>query len=50
MTAYIIRRFVQAGVVVILASILVFLMIRLLPGDPILLYVSMDEFNEITTS
>ncbi|MBW1916172.1 MAG: ABC transporter permease [Deltaproteobacteria bacterium] len=49
MTAYIIRRFVQAGVVVILASILVFLMIRLLPGDPVLLYVSMDEFNEVTT-
>ena len=49
MTAYIIRRLVQAGIVIILASLFVFLLIRLLPGDPVLLYVSMDEFNEVTT-
>jgi len=49
LTAYIIRRLVQAGIVIILASLFVFLLIRLLPGDPVLLYVSMDEFNEVTT-
>jgi len=32
-----------------LTTIFVFLLIRLLPGDPVLLYVSMDEFNEVTT-
>lgn len=49
MTAYIIRRLVQAGIVIILTTLFVFLLIRLLPGDPVLLYVSMDEFNEVTT-
>ncbi|MBW1766504.1 MAG: ABC transporter permease [Deltaproteobacteria bacterium] len=49
MTAYIIRRLWQACIVVILVTVLVFLLVRLLPGDPVLLYVSMDEFNEVTT-
>jgi len=49
LTAYIIRRIWQACIVVMLVTVVVFLMIRLLPGDPVLLYVSMDEFNEVTT-
>jgi len=49
MRAFLIRRLMQAFVVVILLTILIFLMMRLLPGDPVLLYVSMDEFNEVTT-
>jgi len=49
LTTYIIRRLIQAAIVVMLTTIFVFLMIRLLPGDPVLLYVSMDEFNEVTT-
>lgn len=49
MTTYIIRRLIQAAIVVMLTTIFVFLLIRLLPGDPVLLYVSMDEFNEVTT-
>ena len=49
MTTYILRRLIQAGVVVILVTVLVFLLVRLLPGDPVLLYVSMDEYNEATT-
>ena len=38
MITYIIRRFVQAIVVLFIVSIMVFLMVRLLPGDPILMY------------
>jgi len=49
LTTYIIRRLIQAAIVVMLTTIFVFLLIRLLPGDPVLLYVSMDEFNEVTT-
>jgi peptide/nickel transport system permease protein len=47
MSAFIIRRLLQALVVLIMVSILVFLVIRLLPLDPITLYVigtgNMDE-------
>ena len=45
MTGYIIRRLVQALVVVILVTILIFLLVRLLPGDPILVYVSRDQMS-----
>ena len=34
----------------ILATMIVFLLMRLLPGDPILLYVSQDEFSRITSA
>ena len=34
---------------IILATLIVFLIMRLLPGDPILLYVSQDEFTRITS-
>ncbi len=40
MTAYIIRRLFQAAVVVIILSILIFFVIRMLPGDPIEMVVS----------
>jgi len=36
--------------VLILATMIVFLLMRLLPGDPILLYVSQDEFSRITSA
>ncbi len=42
MGGYIIKRLGQALIVVLLVTVLVFLLIRLLPGDPILLYVSGD--------
>lgn len=48
MTAYIIRRLVQSLVVLVLTTLIVFLAIRLLPGDPILLYVTQDELTEST--
>lgn len=34
----------------ILATMIVFLLMRLLPGDPILLFVSQDEFSRITSA
>ena len=43
MTTYMIRRLIQALVVLILMSIFVFFIMRLLPGDPLLIYVSQSE-------
>jgi len=40
----------QAVLVLILATLIVFLLMRLLPGDPVLLYVSQDEFSRITSA
>jgi len=40
MTTYIIRRLMQALVVLILMTLLVFFIMRLLPGDPLLIYVA----------
>jgi peptide/nickel transport system permease protein len=40
MTAYIIRRLIQAFVVLILVTLIVFFVMRLLPGDPIQIYVA----------
>jgi len=41
---YIIRRLVQAVFVMFLSTVMVFCMMRLLPGDPILLYLTQDEY------
>jgi peptide/nickel transport system permease protein len=38
MTAYIIRRFLIAVIIVILVSLIVFFAIRLLPGDPLIIF------------
>jgi peptide/nickel transport system permease protein len=40
MTTYIVRRLIQALVVLILVTLSVFFIMRLLPGDPILIYVA----------
>ena len=48
MTTYIIRRLILAVIVLILVSVFVFLTMRLLPGDPILMYVSASSVQEIT--
>ncbi len=50
MTTYIVRRLIQAIFVLVLATLGVFLIMRLLPGDPILLYVSQDEFTRMTSA
>jgi len=49
MASYIGRRLIQALIVIIIVSLLVFLVIRLLPGDPVLIYLSRTEVNSLTT-
>ncbi len=46
MGSFLIRRFAQGVVTVLLASILVFLVMRLIPGDPALLLVGQDASAE----
>jgi peptide/nickel transport system permease protein len=40
MTTYILRRLIQAVVILVIVSLLVFFVMRLLPGDPIIIYVA----------
>ena len=49
MAAFILRRAVQAVVVLLLVTFIVFALMRLLPGDPILVYVSQDEWSRVTS-
>jgi len=49
MITYIVRRLLQALVVLMLATFIVFLIMRLLPGDPILLYISQSEFSQFAS-
>jgi peptide/nickel transport system permease protein len=48
MTTYIIRRLILATIVLFLVSVFVFLAMRLLPGDPVLMYVSASSIQEVT--
>jgi peptide/nickel transport system permease protein len=45
---YISRRLIQAFIVLILVTIIVFLLMRLLPGDPLLLYRVQNELNDLS--
>ena len=49
LTTYILRRLIQSLIVVLLVTVGVFLIMRMLPGDPVLMYVSMDDYNEVTS-
>ena len=48
MTAYIIRRLMQAVVVLIIASIIVFILVRTLPGDPLLIFIAENQLLLLT--
>ena len=48
MTTYILRRLGLAVVIVIIVSIIIFLAMRLLPGDPILMWLTSDDLRQIT--
>ncbi len=48
MVTYIVRRLIQSAVVMVLVSVIVFLGLRLLPGDPIRLIVSSSEAQSYT--
>jgi peptide/nickel transport system permease protein len=48
MTAYIIRRLMQGILVIVLVSIFVFLLMRLLPADPLMLYIAQNQLDQIS--
>ena len=48
MRAFIIRRLLQSILVIFIVSLLVFFLIRFLPGDPILIYLSNQELATLT--
>ena len=48
MTTYIIRRLMHAVLVVLIVSLIVFLLMRLLPGDPILMYVTSGDMESFS--
>ena len=48
MISYLMRRVAQAVAVVILASFLVFGIMHWLPGDPILMYMTSDQYHQHT--
>jgi len=48
MTAYIVRRIIQALIVLIIVTVFIFLIMRLLPGDPILMYLNQEDVQRIT--
>jgi len=47
MRTYILRRLIQTFIVIVLVTFSVFMVMRFLPGDPILLYLTEDEFSEL---
>jgi peptide/nickel transport system permease protein len=48
MTTYILRRAIQSILVVLIVSIVIFCLVRFLPGDPILIYLSQRQQSELT--
>jgi peptide/nickel transport system permease protein len=48
MTTFIFRRLIQSFIVIIIISILIFLIMHLLPGDPILLVVTQEQYTNTT--
>jgi peptide/nickel transport system permease protein len=48
LTTFIIRRLIQAFVVLIIVTLLVFLAMRLLPGDPIYMYMTAGQLTTVT--
>ncbi len=48
MGAYIIRRILQMILILVLVTVLVFVMVRLLPGDPILMFLSAQQESQVT--
>jgi peptide/nickel transport system permease protein len=48
MTAYLIRRLIQGIIVLIIVSMFIFLVMRLLPGDPLQLYIARGQMENIS--
>jgi len=48
MTTYIIRRIIQLVIVLILVTLLVFFVMRLLPGDPLTIYIIQHDIDQLS--
>lgn len=48
MTGYIIRRLFVGLIVIVIVTILIFLLVRLLPGDPLKVYLNAQQFNQVS--
>ena len=48
MTSYVINRLIQAVFVIFIVTVLIFVAMRFLPGDPIIIYVGEQEISVIT--
>jgi peptide/nickel transport system permease protein len=48
MLAYVVRRILQAILLIVIVSIIIFILMRLLPGDPINMLVSSESTNALT--
>ncbi|OGO00765.1 MAG: peptide ABC transporter [Chloroflexi bacterium RBG_13_52_12] len=46
---YILRRFVLAIIIILIVTIIVFMAMRLLPGDPILMWLTQDDLRQLTS-
>ncbi len=47
MASYLVRRLISVVFVIIIVSMIVFLAMRLLPGDPVLMYLSQDQLTAL---
>jgi peptide/nickel transport system permease protein len=48
MTVYLVRRLLMGILIVVLVTIMIFLIMRLLPGDPLMLYISQNEAGSLS--
>jgi len=46
MTGYLVRRLLMGLIVVLIVTIIIFLLIRLLPGDPLLIYLTQQQYRD----
>jgi len=49
MTAYIIRRVIIGFIILLLVTMMVFLFVRLLPGDPLIVYMASFDIGAAQT-
>jgi peptide/nickel transport system permease protein len=48
MTAYILRRILMGVIVIFIVTVMIFLFIRLLPGDPLTIYLNKTDMQQLT--
>ena len=48
MIAYVTRRVIQSVIIIVIVSLLVFLVMRLMPGDPLLMYLTSERFQQLS--